>query len=162
MTRRNGYTLIEMVITLSIVIAMLGGTLGLTRLVRTSSKHASDAAIHRQEIRRLANDLRRDVGSAGAIEVVESRLILRSADDSQITYDFESETWFSRSIESADAKQLASDRYLIDERLQVKLRLQPISDENPETEPSLVELTITLPDRPSQPIQILAAPRMPN
>ena len=47
MTRRNGYTLIEMVITLSIVIAMLGGTLGLVRLVRTSSKHASDAAIHR-------------------------------------------------------------------------------------------------------------------
>ncbi|CAD71395.1 MAG TPA: prepilin-type cleavage/methylation domain-containing protein [Rhodopirellula baltica] len=162
MIRRNGYTLIEMLITLSIVIAMLGGTLGLVRLVRTSSKHASDAAIHRQEIRRLANDLRRDVASAGTIEVIESSLILKSADDSQITYELAPSAWISRDAESADAQPIASDRYLIDERSQVNFRLQPISDEDPETEPSLVELTITLPDRPDQPIQILAAPRMLN
>ncbi|WDQ16357.1 PulJ/GspJ family protein [Rhodopirellula sp. P2] len=163
MNRRVGFTLIEMVVTLALVIAMLGGTLALVSLIRTSGQRATASVRDRQEIRRLANDLRRDVADATDLEVEGSLLILTLSDpESRILYDFGSEPLFSRSVESNEPALKASDRYLINEDSQVAIRLQPDSVDDAEQEPSLVELVITLPNRPSQPIRILAAQRMPN
>jgi type II secretory pathway pseudopilin PulG len=155
--------LIETLVAFAIVIAMLGGTLGLVSLIRTSSQHATAATLDRQEIRRLANDLRRDVASSSDMEVQGDQLILVSRDtDSRFVYEFGSEPAFVRNVQSTDDSLKASDRYLINERSQVAFRLQPLLQDgsDSERETSLVELTITLPDRPNQPIQILAAPRM--
>ncbi|KLU01638.1 putative transmembrane protein [Rhodopirellula islandica] len=167
MNHRHGFTLIETLVTLALVIAMLGGTLGLVSLMRTSSQHATTAALDRQEIRRLANDIRRDVADANQVEVEGAQLILDFSDsDSRIVYDFGSEPAFARTVESTaqsiNDSLIASDRYLISERSQVQLQLQLLSEDDADSdrEASLVELTVALPDRPTEPIQILAAPRM--
>ncbi|MFG0268111.1 MAG: type II secretion system protein J [Rhodopirellula sp. JB055] len=169
MNHRHGFTLIETLVTLAVVVAMLGGTLGLVSFIRTSSRHATVATLGRQEIRRLANDIRRDVAGSDHVEMDGSQLVLEfSNSDSRIVYDFGSEPAFARTVESTspstDEAVKASDRYLINERSQVELRLQPLSQDGTDSErkTSLVELTVTLPDRPNQPIQILAAPRMPR
>ncbi|WP_233215744.1 type II secretion system protein [Rhodopirellula bahusiensis] len=163
MNRRHGFTLLETLVMLTMVIAMLGGTLALVSLIRTSSQHATADGLDRQEIRRLANDIRRDVADANQVEVDGSRLILDFSDsNSRIVYDFGSEPAFARTVESTDESVQSSDRYLINKSSQVELRLQPLSEDEADSdrETSLVELTVALPDRPTKPIQILAAPRI--
>jgi hypothetical protein len=103
-----------LLLVLTLLSSFLVGTIGLISVVRDSERVAKQNLIRRMELRRFANDFRRDVAAADLFEVADSRLaITLNSPISQIMYRTESNQTISRTVTSADDSSTAHDRYLI-------------------------------------------------
>ncbi len=148
--RRMGFTLIEMLLVLTLLASLLGATIGLMSIARTSNQQAKKELLSRQQIRRFADDVRRDVRSAQELEVVDGKLILSNEEPSRRTvYSVESGSTIRRHIEDASVQVPLTDHYRFNDSIKIEVQtMDPIG---------AVQWTLTQSDRPSQPIQILAS-----
>lgn len=154
---RAGFTLIEMVLVLTLLTTILGGTIGLMTVVRSSDHRAAQNALNRQDLRRFADDIRRDVRAAEEITLENSQLILTHASSEEtIVYHVDSNAVVSRSIKSpsdssAPPGNASQDHYVIGREADIQIQVPGESD--------TVRWTITEADRPQQPVEILAQRR---
>ena len=81
-TRPRGYTLIELLMTMSIAATLIGGASLILSTARTSYRSGKSDSMSRKEIRRFADDLRRDVHSSDSIDLAESSMTLMSGSES--------------------------------------------------------------------------------
>lgn len=150
MRSAHGYTLVEMIVMLAMLIALLGGTVLVMSMVRTSDQSSSQNLAVRQEIRRFADDLRRDLRSASRFQIDKTKLDLTHAiSGSEITYRVDQMLHqINRVEELPGSTNSASDRYAFGQNATIKI----------ETVESLnaVRLTVTDVRRPDDPIRILA------
>lgn len=148
--RRMGFTLVEMLLVLTLLASLLGATIGLMSIARTSNQQAKKELLSRQQIRRFADDVRRDVRSAQELEVVDGKLILSNEEPNRRTvYSVESGSTIRRHIEDSTAQVPLTDHYDIGDSMKIEIQtMDPIG---------AVQWTFTQSDRPSQPIQILAS-----
>ncbi len=112
--RPYGFTLIELLLVLSLLSSFLAGTIGLISVVRDSERAAKQNLTRRMELRRFANDLRRDMAAATSFKISDSQLaIALKTPVWQIVYRTESNQTISRKVTSADDSATAHDRYVI-------------------------------------------------
>lgn len=145
----RGFTLIEILLVLSLLGCLLGGTIGLIKIIRDSDQAAKQSHITRQEIRRFANDLRRDVRSADQLAIEEAKLVINTdSPPSEIRYQITAnQVERTKSIEPDEIRH-SQDRYLIGPDHSSGLKLL----END----TAVTWTFTQTDRPDEPIEIIA------
>lgn len=147
MKRASGFSLVELLVALSLLGMVLSGTIGLVAMVRTSTHNATSNRLHRQEIRRFADDLRRDVHAANSATVENDELILAYAsNESTATYRADSQSSLHRTV--ADDSASSRDAYKVPST--ARIRFESIDDGR------LIRVTFTDPDRPLQPIEIIA------
>ncbi|TWT64818.1 prepilin-type N-terminal cleavage/methylation domain-containing protein [Allorhodopirellula solitaria] len=147
-----GFTLIEVLLVLVLVSSLLAGVAGLLSLVRVSNQNGSSRSLHRHEIRRFANDLRRDMHSTQNAGMSNGELTLTSEDPSwEVVYRVEDGTLSRRKQNDADPPVVSTDRYGIDGEATIDLEWLE--------EGSEIQWTITSPDRSEDPVQIVASRR---
>ncbi|PAY19790.1 hypothetical protein CKO51_09280 [Rhodopirellula sp. SM50] len=137
---------------LTLTASLLGGVISLVSIARQSSLEATQNQLHRQEIRRFADDVRRDVRHASRSVVKDGELVLTHAtSDRTITYQIGEESLVQRRlVESNDSAQ-SVDSYTFGKDAKVNVQwLEEIR---------AVRWTIALTQRPQQPIEILASER---
>ncbi|MCM2373161.1 prepilin-type N-terminal cleavage/methylation domain-containing protein [Aporhodopirellula aestuarii] len=148
-----GYTLIEVLVVLSLVSSLMGGTIGLMSIVQKSDKTSKQGFSVRQELRRFADDVRRDTHSASDVQTDQTSLTLsRESSTQPIVYRVESTTSVSRVVLNPDESSVTRDEYAIGRDAGIQIELL---DNN-----KLVQWTITESDRPNAPIRIVAARRL--
>ncbi len=151
----TGFTLIELLLVLTLTASLLGGVISLVSVARQSSLQATQNQFHRQEVRRFADDVRRDVRHAERSVVKDGELVLTvTTSDRTITYQIDEESLVQRRlVESNDSAQ-SVDSYAFGDDAKVDVRwLEDIR---------AVQWTITSRQRPKQPIEILASERSPR
>jgi prepilin-type N-terminal cleavage/methylation domain-containing protein len=118
----SGFTLIEILVVVSMLAMLLAGILSLVTLIRQSSERADKDLLIRQEIRRFAENLRHDVHRSSnlTLDAEGSKLTLKNAEKS-IDYEFVSPSTITRTLNS-DSMPLARDRYGIGYDLNVILQ----------------------------------------
>ena len=65
----RGFTLIELVLVLALVATLLGSTISLMTIVKRSDQQAKRSFQTRRDIRRFADDVRRDLHSASKVQI---------------------------------------------------------------------------------------------
>jgi prepilin-type N-terminal cleavage/methylation domain-containing protein len=108
---RSGFTLIELMVVFSLLASVLVGTLTLLSLIRRSGDQADQDFRIRQELRRFAGDLRRDVHQASDLKIglPETRLVLQFTEKS-IEYRFVAPSTLTRIVDP-DSTSSARDQY---------------------------------------------------
>ncbi|WP_182865155.1 prepilin-type N-terminal cleavage/methylation domain-containing protein [Rhodopirellula sp. JC639] len=120
----RGYTLIELLLVLALTSSLLGGVIGLMTIARKSDDAAERNLFRRQEIRRFADDLRRDVRAAAEIDLDADELVLGAASSDVVTrYQIESGATVIRRIDKGDAKRSAIDHYEVGNASRVEFEL---------------------------------------
>ena len=148
----KGFTLIELLLVLALTSALLGGTIGLTSIARGSNQLAKQNLLKRQEIRRFADDIRRDIRLAESSNVADGELVLSNTSlDWRIVYQVESNSSVSRSVEKMNNPTVMRDDYTIG--ISARIEIQWLDGIN------AVRWTVTEMDSPNQPIQIMASQR---
>ncbi len=150
--RPQGFTLIEILLVLSLLASVLSGTVGLLSLVQKSNQQGQENLMQRREIRRFANDLRRDMRSAGEAEIKEDQLVLKNQSPPlEIIYQVDKGE-LTRSQAGGDDKAIKSyDQYRLGDQARSAIEW---------VEPgSRVQWLITLPALSETPIVILATRR---
>tara|TARA_A100001391_G_scaffold204057_1_gene198338 strand:- start:969 stop:1541 length:573 start_codon:yes stop_codon:yes gene_type:complete len=151
--RRSGFTLIELLLVLSMLSTLLGGTIGLLALVHNSNDRGQQNLLHRQEIRRFADDVRRDMHASSAAEIRESELILMFASpESKIVYRADGGSLLRRQTSGTDESPAGQDQYRIDDKAMIAVDWLEQGTQ--------VRWTITPTDRPHSPVQIIASKRL--
>lgn len=149
---RLGFTLIELILVLSMVGSLLGGTISLLSLAQKSNQRGQRNFLDRQEIRRFADDVRRDMHAAEKAELAAAELVLTIASPpSEITYRVADGSLVRLVTNSEDGTQRSQDRYVLasDEKIAMSWV----------EEGAKVRWTITSPNRPLRPVRIIAARR---
>lgn len=149
----GGFTLIEILLVFSLLGSLLGGTIGLIRVIRQSNQNAQQNLVMRQEIRRFANDLRRNVGSANQVRIEDGKLVATVASPQsstiyQTTPDHVERITHFDPEPNAGSVTRSIERYVVGSRLSSQLELV--------NEPVGVRWTFTQDDRPDEPIEIIA------
>ncbi|SMP58615.1 prepilin-type N-terminal cleavage/methylation domain-containing protein [Neorhodopirellula lusitana] len=152
----SGFTLIELMVVLSLVSTLLGGAIGLIAVVRQSESQAKLNLENRQGIRRFADDVRRDVALARRIEVdakgqEKKMVIVRQADSPRIEYQAGPGSQIHRVVINESQEPLGQDSYLIGTNATIDVELLD--------ETNSVRWTITEKDGGAPPIAILAVRR---
>ncbi|WP_197455240.1 prepilin-type N-terminal cleavage/methylation domain-containing protein [Stieleria neptunia] len=148
----NGFTLIELLLVLTLTATLLGGVIGLLSIARQSSQQAAQNQFHRQEIRRFADDIRRDVHHAERSVLSDGELVLTAASpDRTTTYRIEDESVVRRRVVESNDSAQSVDSYAFGKDANVDVRWLE--------ELRAVRWTITSKQRPQQPIEILASER---
>lgn len=153
--QRRGFTLIELLLVLVLTASLLGGTIGLISIAGVSNQHAKQNQRLRQEIRRFADDFRRDMRLAEQCVLANSEVVLQDTSASlQIRYTIESESGIIRRVHKNETAQESIDHYqfLGCDRIEV----QPIGQAEPANP---VQWTISQSNRSMEPIRIIAAHR---
>lgn len=151
--RCNGFTLVELLLVLVLTSSLLGATIGLMSLVSRSHKQATQSLFQRQEIRRFADDLRRDVRSAETSALVDGKLILSYASPvREIVYSVQSASAVSRAIKGTKGTDAPLDHYRFGVLANIDVQSLDLTN--------AVQWTLTQSDRPGRPIQIIASPRL--
>ncbi|TWT92243.1 prepilin-type N-terminal cleavage/methylation domain-containing protein [Neorhodopirellula pilleata] len=150
----SGFTLIEIVLVLSLVGSLLAGTIGLMSIASESTKQAKERRLSRSEIRRFADDVRRDVAEADEVTVEgEVMTISNGTPPTTIIYRIEPgqirRTKQTQSDDTSD--QESRDRYLVGPMFNIQTALK---DDN-----RIVQWTLTQIERPEDPLKIMAARR---
>ncbi len=149
----NGFTLIEMVLVLTLTSTVLGGTIGLMSLARRSNQQANQNLLQRREIRRLTDDIRRDIRLAESSTVADGELVLSNTSlDWEIVYSVESNSSVGRRVEKMTEPAVQRDNYAIG--VSARIDVQWLDEFN------AVQWTITETDSPNEPIQIIASRRL--
>ncbi|MCS7469859.1 prepilin-type N-terminal cleavage/methylation domain-containing protein [Stieleria sp. ICT_E10.1] len=148
----GGFTLIELLLVLTLTASLLGGVISLVSIARQSSLRATQNQFHRQEIRRFADDVRRDVRHAARSVVKDGELVLTAATLGRtITYRIDDESLVQRRVVESNDSAPSVDSYAFGKDARVDVRwLEEIR---------AVRWTITPTQRPKQPIEILASER---
>ncbi|MCO8125394.1 type II secretion system GspH family protein [Stieleria sp. TO1_6] len=150
--RRSGYTLVEIVLVLALMSSFLGATVGLLSLARDSNQLAQQNLLQRQELRRFADDVRRDVWTAKSSSLSDGQLVLTSdSSDSRIVYEVESESSIRRRVENDDDPQRIEDQYRFGDPIRIEVVRQEAFN--------AIQWTFTDAARLEDPIQIIAAMR---
>lgn len=119
---RGGFTLIELLMVLSLIASILGGTISLMTLVRGSDQQSQQNLLRRSEVRRFADDVRRDVHAADEINIEKKELVLKSAgSDSLIRYRTGSRATIERETMSADQSVIARDQYALADDADIRI-----------------------------------------
>ncbi|WP_372898713.1 hypothetical protein [Stieleria sp.] len=148
----GGFTLVELLLVLTLTASLLGGVISLVSIARRSSLEATQNQFHRQEIRRFADDIRRDVRHSTRSVVKDGELELTTAtSDRTITYQIDNESLVRRRLVESNDSAPSVDRYAFGKDAKVDVQwLEEIR---------AVRWTITSTQRPQQPIEILASER---
>lgn len=152
---RSAFTLIEILVVLSLTTALMGIAIGLVNLASDSNQNAQQSFLHRQEIRRFANELRRDMHQSLGSEVSDDqRSVTITSQDQRIRYQVDSSpnsnhATLSREVIGTDGESLSSDSYSVMVVGQIEVR--QLKQYN------AVQWTITDGDRPDMPLQIIAS-----
>ena len=151
----SGFTLLELLLVLSLLSSLLGGTIGLVAIARKSDQQAKRSGLIRQEIRRFADDVRRDVNAAVDVEVTEDGLILsQDSDDPRVVYRTASDSTVSRLVKSSTEKVKSKDRYAVGNDADIRVEL--VDEVNANQDRNFIQWTIKESDRPGKPIRIIA------
>ncbi|KAA1261241.1 hypothetical protein LF1_37870 [Rubripirellula obstinata] len=146
---RQAYTLLEMVVVLSLMGMLLGGTVMLMTVIRQSERDAAKALLHRREIVRFADELRGDVLVASDVQIADDQVTIeQSTRDKTIVYQADGLTMISRSVSSGADSGISNDTYTVGQRSEFSSTSYLDRD-------GLV-WTLTATDRPDLAIEILA------
>jgi prepilin-type N-terminal cleavage/methylation domain-containing protein len=123
---RSGFTLIELMVVFSLLASVLVGTLTLLSLIRRSGDQADEDFRIRQEFRRFAGDLRRDVYQASDLKINprDSKAVLQVAEKS-IEYRFVAPSTLTRMV---DSESTSNPRDQYDFGREFDVTLQSIDD----------------------------------
>lgn len=149
-----GFTLIELILVLSMVGALLGGTISLLALAQKSNQRGQQNFLARREIRRFADDVRRDMHAAETAELADGELVLKlTSPPSAIIYRVADGSLLRTASDGAEQTHKSRDRYVLasDEQIAVSW-----VDEG-----ETVAWSFTSPDRPLHPVHVTAARRSP-
>lgn len=147
-----GYSMMEMIIVLTLLSSAMAGVVGLMSVVRDGDQNAAENFLMRNEIRRLADDLRRDVRSTGRSDLLDSTLTLADlSGERQIVYQVESDSVVTRTLTMKSRSSVSRDRYQIGKDLRVEIQLGQ--------QEQIVQWTITPQNQAVPPIEIVSARR---
>lgn len=151
--RRDGFTLVEMLLVLTLTTSLLAGAIGLLTVLSKSNRQAQQNLSLRQEIRRFADALRSDVRVATRTETTDLRLVIDHGEaDETISYEIGDSGTVERVVTGPDDERISGDRFRIS-------RDGSISIESVESSGvSAVRWTIVENHGNSPPIQIFATP----
>jgi len=145
-----GTTLVELVLTLSLVSVLLGGMVGLASIIRTSDQRSTTDRSNRQEIRRFADDVRREIHIADEIDVQSDGIVLSNTTQAtKTTYRVVSGSVISRTVETDGDSVSARDVYTLGRELETKIESLE--------EDRLIRWTLTESDRLLRPVVIDAS-----
>jgi len=149
---QQGFTLIEVLLVLVLLSALLSATIGLISIAGASQRSSKGGLSQRQEIRRFAGDLRRDVRESETSSIASDSLVL--TDDSNETrteYQIESESTVSRAVITKEGATQSNDLYRFEPAAKIEMKRLKKSE--------TVQWVITS-DRPAEsPFEILASRR---
>lgn len=149
---RLGLTLIELILVLSMVGALLGGAISLLALTQKSSQKGQSNFVARQEVRRFADDVRRDMHMAETADLTKTELVLKvQSPSSEIVYRVDDGELVRTASDGGDGAPTSHDRYVLasDEQIDVSWV----------KEGELVQWSFTSADGPRRPVRIIAARR---
>ena len=155
--RSAGYSMMEMIILLTLLSSVMAGVVGLMSVVRDGDQTAAENFLMRNEIRRLADDLRRDVRSTGRSDLLDSTLTLADlSGERKIVYQVESDSVVTRTLTEKSSSEksrsnVSRDRYQIGKDLRVAIQLGQ--------QKQIVQWTITPQNQAVPPIEIVSARR---
>ena len=148
----KGFTIIELLIVLAVTSSVLGGTIGLISIAQGSNQQSKQNLFQRQEIRRFADDMRRDIRRAESSTLSDGKLVLLDTSlDREVAYQVESDSVVRRSEENIEARSVARDGYNIG--ISARITVQWLDEIN------AAQWTITENERLVQPIHIIASHR---
>lgn len=148
----RGFTLIEVLLVLTLVSTLLASTISLMMIVKKSDKQAARTLQNRHDIRRFADDIRRDLQSEREVRIQGSDLLIdNESESSQTTYRVRSGSAIDRVVTDADQKPTARETYEVGIHAKIEVRWLE--------EDRLIQWTIVESNRKSRPIQIVAVLR---
>lgn len=151
-SRRGGFTLIELVLVLTLTSALLGGVIGLMSIARGSDQQSIRNLVQRQEIRRFADDIRRDLRrSENSALTVDEFVLSDASQNRRILYQIDSGSTIIRTIRDDNDLVVLRDKYSVGNNARIEVDWL----EDAQT----IRWAITEADRPNHPIQIIAAGR---
>ncbi len=148
----RGFTLIEIVTVLVLLTALLGGTISLVSVASGSDKQSKANLIQRQELRRFADDFRRDAHTTADLSAVstnESSISFAAAAGGKVIYQIQSSSTVTRTAEDSEGNLVGSDSYGIGIDGEIEIRRPEASD--------LIEWTIIDSNTTNEAIRIVAA-----
>ena len=151
--RCRGISLLEMLVVLTVAISISGATINLMVITRDSHRNAKSNQLVRQEIRRFANDFRRDVHHADRVKVTNGDLLVSGpAETEQFVYSVGTDSTITRSkIVDPAGPVVSSDRYRLGQDATMAF------DRGADSHSA--RLTIRESSRPDRPIEIVATRR---
>ncbi|MFG0287303.1 MAG: prepilin-type N-terminal cleavage/methylation domain-containing protein [Rhodopirellula sp. JB044] len=144
-----GYTLLEVLLVLTLVSSLLAGVGGLITIVQKSTNASKKSFLVRRDLRRFADDFRDDAHSAATAVVEQERLTLsRVSSVSTVVYRIEPQQHVKREVFDDEQRLVAQDTYAI--ARDGKIRFESENDN------TLVRCTILERDRMKNPAEIVA------
>ena len=120
---RQAYTLLELIVVISLLASLLAGMLSLVSAVSTSSRQADKNFRAQQEILRFAGDLRRDFKRSDRMEVDADDKKLTCGDNTQtVQYKLVSPSTIDRIVLDKRSVPLAKDRFVVGVDAEVTLQ----------------------------------------
>lgn len=150
--RAGGFTLIEVVLVLTLFSTLLASTISLVTIVKRSDRQASRSFQHRQDIRRFADDVRRDLHRGDDVQINGNEVVIRNQREVlQTIYEIRSNTTIARVVLDSDQNSIASEIYQVG--IEAQIEVQWLQEDR------LIQWTLTETNRESQPLVIAAALR---
>lgn len=162
---RVGVTIIELMVVITLLTAILGGTINLMSVLVASDRRSEQRRLQRGEIRRFADDLRRDLSRSVAFEATEDRLVILPAGEvvgdvagdretiTKIIYEVRPDSHLSRLVQRNRSAAPSRDDYRVGG--EKKTAMTEIKFESIEP-PGAVRWTIFDPDTMGKPLRIVA------
>ncbi len=148
---RNGFTILELILSLGLASSLAAGTVVLVSLAQKSSGSAKGNLQKRMDVRRFADQFRRDVHSASDLRIDGTTLTLTVPTSGDvITYSSGSSESLSRIVEDAAGNPSGRDRFRVGKNLSIKVEAIDRW--------GAVKWTLQEQDQTRPPIEILAVP----
>lgn len=110
---RKGHTIIEILMVLSLCGLLVGGAIGVAAIARGSGQEGRVNSLHRQEVRRFANDARSDIHTADGCSFSNDDILIgNESEGRQIVYKPGSESDITRVVKDQSGTTISNDRYV--------------------------------------------------
>lgn len=148
----RGFTLIELMLVLTLVTTLLASTISLMTIVKRSDHQARRSFQNRQDIRRFADDVRRDLRSASNVQIRGKDVLIGSqSQTTQTTYKIRPGTSIARVVVDSDQDSATQETYGVGIGAEIEVKWLE--------QDRLIQWTITDTNQRKQPIEIVSALR---
>lgn len=122
---RAAFTLIEILVVMSVLSSVMGGAIALTIVMQQSLKQSDENLVARQQLVRFADDFRNDFHRAQRHRFQSGTLTLEFGDEQpEVVYQIDSSS-ISRIVESDETKTKRQDSYVFG----ASFAIEPMSTE---------------------------------